>query len=286
MAGGPIFIAGLSYSGKTQLRMLLSAHPNIVITRRTYMWRKFYNRFGNLSDPKNLERCVDAMLSRKHILALEPDPERIRREFWQGAATYARLFALFHEHHAEKLGKLRWGDQLGFVEKYADLIFAAYPDAQMIHMVRDPFERTGESLSGSARRLGKLGWELAQWQFSVQLAQRNESQHAGRYLIVHCEELFSEPEKVLRAVCAFIDEDFIPKILEDVQFHEAQGPLTAPEQNFIQSQVKSEMLFLGYRRSTNLPAGETWKYLLAEYPANLAGMLLWNILKNRQREQL
>ena len=31
----PIFIGGLSYSGKTPLRIMLSAHPNILLTRRT-----------------------------------------------------------------------------------------------------------------------------------------------------------------------------------------------------------------------------------------------------------
>ena len=78
MSNGPIFIGGLSFSGKTQLRLLLGTHPNIVITRRTRMWTRFYGRFGDLSRPENFERCLEAMLRNKHICALNPDPARIR----------------------------------------------------------------------------------------------------------------------------------------------------------------------------------------------------------------
>ena len=42
----PIFIGGLSFTGKTQLRAMLSAHPNILIARRTHLWDRFYKRYG------------------------------------------------------------------------------------------------------------------------------------------------------------------------------------------------------------------------------------------------
>src|SRR5262245_50478355 len=116
MNGGPIFIGGLAHSGKTELGLMLSAHPNIVLTRRTYMWTRFYNRYGDLNRSDNFERCLTAMLRHKYMQVLEPDPERIRQEFWQGPPTYTRLFALFQEHYAERVGKPRWADQLGFIE--------------------------------------------------------------------------------------------------------------------------------------------------------------------------
>ena len=138
MSFGPIFIGGLAFSGKTQMRLMLSSHPNIAMTRRTYMWTRFFNRYGDLGHSENFERCLTALMQQKHIRVLEPDPDRIRREFWQDAPTYARLFALIHKHYAERLGKPRWGDQLGFVERFAAPIFSALPSAKMIHMIRDP----------------------------------------------------------------------------------------------------------------------------------------------------
>ena len=56
VSAGPIFIGGLSFSGKTTLRLMLSSHPVIVLSRRTYMWQRFYGRYGDLRRPENLER--------------------------------------------------------------------------------------------------------------------------------------------------------------------------------------------------------------------------------------
>ena len=61
---------------------------------------------------------------------LKADPKRIRREFWEGQASYARLFGLIHMQNAESNGKRRWGDELGLIERYADEIFAAFPRAR------------------------------------------------------------------------------------------------------------------------------------------------------------
>src|SRR6266536_1371779 len=55
---GPIYIAGLAHSAKTPLRAALAAHPDISMTRRTYMWGRFYGRFGDLTDERNAERCL------------------------------------------------------------------------------------------------------------------------------------------------------------------------------------------------------------------------------------
>ena len=142
----PIFIGGLDNSGKTHLRLSLSAHPNIAMTRRSYMWTRAYNRYGDLSQKENFERCLKALLSRKDVRNLEPDTERIRREFWQGEPTYGRLFALIHEHYAERLGRSRWGEQEADIEHYADEILAAYPSARLIHMLRDPRNRYDEMI--------------------------------------------------------------------------------------------------------------------------------------------
>ena len=48
---GPIFVGGLDRSGKTLLRLALSSHPNIAMTRRTYTWTEVYQRYGDLGLP-------------------------------------------------------------------------------------------------------------------------------------------------------------------------------------------------------------------------------------------
>jgi len=299
MRQGPIFIAGVSYSGKTQMRLILSAHPNIIITRRTYMWRKYYNKFGDLSDSEKFERCLETMLDSKHIQAINPDPERIRREFWQGEPDYGHLFALIHSHFAEQQGKTRWGDQQGTLENDAALIFSSEPEAAILHMVRNPLNRVEESVSTSRHRRGKIGWETSFWQRSTRLALRNQDEYPRRYLVVQCERLFAEPERTLRDVCLFLGEEFHPEMLEaeglaEMGVHVPEKyakrkqltdggkvrrvhiTLTNTERTYIQAQVRHEMSTLGYS-STNkrLSFFDLLKYALLDYPLNLAGSVLW-----------
>jgi len=80
MSKGPIYIGGVSYSGKTQLRLLLSNHPEIVITRRTYLWRKINNQFGDLDQETNFENCL-SKYDQAEVLFLY---QYCRAGYWSG----------------------------------------------------------------------------------------------------------------------------------------------------------------------------------------------------------
>jgi hypothetical protein len=295
---GPIYIGGLSYSGKTQLRLMLDCHPDLSLTRRTYMWPRFFGRFGDLGRDENLARCLDAMLASSGIRKLSPERERIEREFraaispGEGDAAYGRLFALFHRHHAERLGKRRWGDQLGHVEQYADPIFAAQPAARMIHMVRDPRARYRVIAGRGRARPGKPGWETMAWRRSAELGLRHSRRYAGRYLVVRYEDLLTETEPTLSEVCAFLGEtcyaEMIPgsatSLLDGTIWgsptpaNPSRGAGRAAE--FIERQAGSEMAAFGYERAqTGEPAMSRSRQLwqLINEPFNRAGVLAWRM---------
>jgi hypothetical protein len=211
---GPVFIGGPDRCGKTTLQAFLSSHPNIAIPAvGSNFWTYFYGQYGDLNRPENFERCLDAMLHYSHAVFLQPDPERIRREFSTGEQTYARLFALFHEHYAEREGKPRWGDQTGLVERYADQIFTAYPGARMIHMIRDPRDRYEASLAMWPNGKARVGGAAARWLYSSAWAKRNMKRYHGRYKIIRYETLVQKPEETIRAICAFLGEDYYPEML-------------------------------------------------------------------------
>lgn len=286
---GPIFIGGLSGSGKTQLRMALGAHPDISLTRRTRMWDRFYGRFGDLRDPANLDRCLATMLRDPGVQRLAPDERRVRRELADGPPTYARLFALMHQHHAERAGKRRWGDQLGFIERFADPIFAAFPSARMVHMVRDPRHRPS---TGGGRRhalAAKLGWETAMWLRSVELATRNQRRYPGGYLVVRYEVLSDRPVGTAAAICSFIGERFSPSMADAVRglrfdTGEPGGPppgdavtaLSPADATFLDRYAGRELARFGYPRTRPALTGrDRVAFGLATWPLNRAAMAAW-----------
>jgi hypothetical protein len=302
MKQGPIFIGGPDRCGKTTLRAILASHPNISIPAvGSNMWTYFYGQFGDLGRVENFERCLDAMMHYKHVIFLKPDPNRIRNEFWQGPPTYARLFSLFHQHHAEREGKPRWGDQTGLIERYANAIFEAYPAAKMIHMLRDPRDRYEASLSLWPNGKGRAGGATARWLYSLNLAKRNIRKFPDHYKIVRFESLVRDPEQTIREICAFLDEDYVPamltmegapthrdKLLQGMGFEEGMCPLSEkfiglyrrviPKQEiaYMQSFAGKQMAALDYSLDPiQFSLHERANYVLYTMPLNWIRMISW-----------
>lgn len=214
MSGGPIFVGGLERTGTSLLYALLASHPNIAMTRRTNWWTFFDGHFGDLADDRNLDRLLDTMLRYRRHRKLNPDRERLRREFVAGERTYCRLFELLEDHHAERLGKPRWGDKSLHTERYADRVLECFPDARILHMVRDPRDRYASALKRWKRNRGGVGTATAAWIASVQLGDRNGQRLPEHCRIVRYEDLASDPEGELRRICDFIGEPFEAAMLQ------------------------------------------------------------------------
>jgi Sulfotransferase family len=211
---GPIYVGGAGRSGKTLMRWLLSSHSRLAVSRRADTWPRFYARYGNLAHPPNLERCLRAMLARPQVAALVTDPERIRSDFARGRPTYGRLFALVHEQYAASCGKPRWGDQCALIERFAEPVLAAHPDARVLHLIRDPRDRhEAVAARGTSLRPGSAGRSAASWLRSARRARRHAARWPDNYRVVRYETLVTRPEEAMREVCAFLGEDYEPGML-------------------------------------------------------------------------
>lgn len=294
---GPIFIGGLDRSGKTLLRLALSSHPNIAMTRRTYMWRHYFNRFGDLSKTASFERCMNVIMKDQYILALNPDPDWLRSEFLNGERTIGRLFALLHEHFAKQNGKIRWGEQEGLVERLAERIFQVYPSAKIIQMIRDPRARFGdEVLSSRVRfRFGKAGSMIAMWLRSVRFGMQAEKRYPDSYRLVRYEDLLTHPEESLKEVCVFLGEEYDSAMrtldgairfgrekrgdvasawdAERVQYSlTAAQALSEREIQFMQSFAERELIEYGYPIVEKRFSLMDRLFYLFEWPVSLARM--------------
>jgi len=210
MDSQPIFIAGPNRSGTSLMYALLASHPKISMVQRTDMWRYFYEQYGSLSEEDNFERCLKTMLQYRRISRLEPDADRIRREFWTGEPTYGRLFALFHAHHAEKTSKPRWGDKSLHTEQHVDQIIAEFPQAKIILIVRDPRDRYA---SERKKFRASVGSATRKWLVSVNAVKHSIEHYPDSCLVIRYETLASHPEETLRRVCTFIDVEYSPMML-------------------------------------------------------------------------
>ncbi|MFA9432473.1 sulfotransferase [Egicoccus sp. AB-alg2] len=308
-SAGPVYVAGLDRSGKTTMSAILSSHPDLAIPGvGSNMWTYFHRRYGDLARPANFERCLAAMLRYKHVRYLEPDPDRIRREFRAGEPSYARLFALFLIHYAQRRGKPRWGAQTGLVERYAHELFAAYPDLRIVHLLRDPRDRYEASLSRWPDGRGRAGGAVARWRYSTSLARRHVADHPGRYLVVRFEDLVREPEATVREVCDFLGLRYLPAMLEmgeaptlvakmvagggdpqaslfsTTQLGRYRGRVPEAELAFIQRHAGALMQAYGYEADAlGWTPAERLRFALVDQPDQLARLAAWRLVEELQQ---
>lgn len=304
----PIFIAGADRSGTTLTYAILVSHPSFAIVHPSPdLWTFFYKQYGDLSKSKNFERCLEQLLKYKPVYNLKPDPKRIRKEFWEGSPTYARLFALFQEHFAEQVGKPRWGDKTSYIERYTDPIIDAYPQAKILHLIRDPRDRYASAITRWPDSKGRVGGATARWIYSVHLGQRNLKKYPDHYKIILYENLIAEPEKEVREICEFLGEQYDPLMLTlhgAEKFVERGGNssynshkskistasigrfrkvISQRDIAFIQKYAKNEMLALGYELDPiDLSINDRLSYFLSDWPMNLSLMAAWQAKESIQ----
>jgi hypothetical protein len=286
VADGPIFLAGLDRSGIGLLGEILEAHPDVAITRRTNFWEFYADRYGELSSPANLDRCLADMMRYTRISRLQPDVDRLRSDFLAGESSYPRLFRLLQEQNMERLGKKRWGDKSLGSEAQADAILSAFPAASMIYVLRDPRDRYASQAGHRSAGRGGVGSGVAMWKSSEKRAGDLFRRHPDRFRIVRYEDLVAEPQETVRSLCDLVAIDFVPEMLTT----ESDSPrplhtgsigrfrrdLTVGEIRFIEQMAGERMKARGYP-----PAHPPWsnaqrlRFAVTGFPAAAAGLVLW-----------
>jgi hypothetical protein len=297
----PILIGGLERTGTSLIFALLASHPAIAMTRRTNWWTYFDGRFGDLGADEALGRILDEMRRYRRHRKLELDFDRLERDFRGGERTYCRLFDLMESQYAERLGRPRWGDKSLHTERYADRVFECFPEARIIHMVRDPRDRYASALKRWRSNRGGVGSATAAWLASVDLGHRNVERHPGRYRLLLYEDLVHDAEGELRRVCEFIGVAYDPAMLgmsgatdfRDAGGNSSYGRFSAGEISprsigrfrevlsdrqvaYVQRVAGARMRNLGYDGAApRLEGAERLTYALGTVPANGAKMALW-----------
>jgi hypothetical protein len=303
MERGPIFIGGVERSGTSLLYALLASHPNIAMTRRTNLWPFFYKQYGNLAEPQNLDRLLTTWKTYRRVWVLHPDLEAIRKKFYKGETSYTRLFALLWGQIAARMDKPRWGDKSLNTERYADVIFRAYPGARILHIVRDPRDRFASALKRWKVIRGGVGSGAGMWLDSVRIGYHNLRKYPNQYRFVRYESLASEPEKMMREICDFIGEKYTPEMLtmRGAENFRDEGGNSSFEQHtpgtistssvgryrkyltprsiaFIQAAAGREMQSLDYALDdVSLPNRERLLFAALDMPLNSARLNAWRL---------
>ncbi|MBX2862464.1 MAG: sulfotransferase [Leptolyngbyaceae cyanobacterium MAG.088] len=212
----PIFIFGCPRSGTSLLSRLIGSHPRIAIPFESHLYNTFYpwlKYYGDLNRPSNHERLIDDILATE--VMRDWTPRLSRQDILTTISSYE-----FHDiidgilrAWTYSQGKQRWGEKTPAHLFYWREILAAFPNMQVLHIVRDGRD---VALSWKKARFGpKHMYPLAQqWVHHLETAERLKSKLGDKsFLEVRYEQLLQAPEQTMREICTFLHEEFAPEML-------------------------------------------------------------------------
>lgn len=218
---GLFFIVGPHRAGTTLLQAMLSSHSALTIPPETGFFDQVWPRrrsLGPLAGAANQDRVGQFVNGPDcSVSDLGLDWLTVMRTLTDTRRGYDDLFVALMALHANRRGKRRAGEKSPRHLFAADEMIRLYPQAKFLCLIRDPrgvvcSERGTSWGSQSVCRVTR------RWCRVVDEATRLKSDWpTGRFHIVRYEDLVSQPETTLRAICQFLGESFEPQML---QFHE------------------------------------------------------------------
>lgn len=197
MTTRPIFIAGAPRSGTTFLASLLDSHQRLRMGQELWILQ--------------MRDEMHAVLARRAAIGFGDDgAERWADAVVPGLVDHITRFEL------ERTGKARFGDKKpGYARRIPDLI-RHFPDAQIIHILRDPRDVAASMLKQQeidARWRGQpwapTTWQAAgaQWVEFVTRARRAGAElRPDQYYELRYEQLATDPTGTATALLAFLGE--------------------------------------------------------------------------------
>jgi hypothetical protein len=223
MPAAPIFIVGCPRSGTSVLRHILDRHPSLAICDETHFHRLVYLRrsaFGELSNPANRRRVIDAYLAGRQMKRTGLDTADLAEKLLSEGVSYKALFACILSYYADSRGKPRYGEKTPQHALFLETLCEWFPNAVILHVIRDP-RATVASLQAVPWSSGSVVANARTWQ-EMNGAARRFRHHSG-YLEVRYEALVTDPVGEVRKICAFIGQEYAPSMLTAEEDSPASG---------------------------------------------------------------
>lgn len=231
---GPIFVVGSPRSGTTLLQRMLRSHPRISSpTGESHFIVPLHHRraeFGDLTERHNMRRLL-AEMYRINPEFLDTDLHGMRfdikalcEEFCaQRLDSVAAVVSALYGKNARGEGRVRWLDKTPYYILHLPTILEMFPDAQVVHIVRDGRDC---ALSMLGRRDDLLIYNVYHaakvWQQYVE-AGRAWGAGAGRglYFELRYEDMLEDPVGAMQRLSSALGEDYSGSL---VDFQKSRDP--------------------------------------------------------------
>jgi hypothetical protein len=302
----PILLTGVYRSGTGILHQIVAAHPRVSMTYDAVKFLRFgLGRFDPIE--QRYGQLVDETKKRLGIRWGIPfDSAKASSLIEQGGEiTYAHVYrALMRTLLLEgESDARRWGEKNAMVWEEVPQFLQMFPNGQVIHIVRDPRDTVASYKKITFEPMytyldGALNCLHAMHRVEEYLRQYGDK----RIMVVRLEDLTADPETTARKICAFLDLEYSPEMLNPSRFKDKVGKLwrnnsafdekgsgifrnverwrnhlTSAEIAFVELIAAPMMKHYGYQASGKVPSQQVWQemYTFFEDPYIKEGYELW-----------
>ena len=213
----PFFIVGTGRCGTTLVQSMLAAHPRLHVPPETHFFFAFDPVCMGLGDPidGDPEPYIARVCAHPWWSTIVGPSDDFAHAVRSGARSSRAIFRwLLRALTPPERRARRLGEKSPHHEKYTARITELFPDAQFVHVRRDPRDVT-ESLLRMPWWAHRSVYRTARhW---AKVYDRAEAARTAlgpeRHLVLRYEDLVADPEGVTRALCAFLGEPFDPAML-------------------------------------------------------------------------
>jgi Sulfotransferase family len=210
----PIFVVGSGRSGTTLLRLMLNAHPRIYLTHEA----SFYLTPAYHEKRSSGEEWLEWYLGSFFFawLFLHPDPVLADLPRPLPRERLPDAYRAVMRAKARQYGRPRYGDKTPWHAVHLERIFEDFPDARVVHIVRDP--RTAV-VSFMRQPWGSSSYMLSSW-FTRRLVEATRP-FVSQILEVRLEDLLGDARATMGTVLDFVGEPWDDAVLD----HSRHAPL-------------------------------------------------------------
>ena len=193
---------------------MLNAHPRIHLTHEAsfYVGRQFIPRRFSASD------WLELYFQSFSFAWLLIHPDEIREDLAkthpEGAPreAFPDAYRSIMRAKAAHYDRPRYGDKTPFHASYVGQILKDFPDARIIHILRDP--------RPTILSLRDMPWAPRSWILNNRYLHRlakDIAPHRSHIHEVRLEDLLAEPEREMRAILEFVNEPWDERVLDHTQ---------------------------------------------------------------------
>jgi hypothetical protein len=205
-----VFVVGAPRSGTTLVQQLLA--PTVAIPPETHFVRRYWqhrSRFGDLDQPAGWSRLLRAISASFEF----SDAGLTAADLESATRTYPGVLQAWLEAYADRRGGSVAGEKTPNHLLAMDLLSTWYPDARFLHVIRDP-RAVVLSARATPWTTGSFAGDAEVWRRYLVAARTASTAATDRYAEIRYEELVTEPEPVMRRVCAFLGVEFAAGMLD------------------------------------------------------------------------